>query len=56
MVQLMGRHFEGHMYLAQPPMVTWGEHNSTLSHYTEAARESKWEQWWMRYRHMGINW
>lgn len=53
----MGRHFEGHMYLAQPPMVTWGELKSTLNaHYTEAASDSKWEQWWMRYRHMGISW
>lgn len=55
-LQLMGRHMEGNMYLAQPPLVTWGEHNSTLTHYTETASESVWERWWMRYRHWGFNW
>jgi len=50
MLQLMARHFEGNMYLAQPPLVQYGNLPTTLSsHYTEPETDNWWERLWIRY-------
>lgn len=47
---LMARHFEGNMYLAQPPLVQYGNLPTTLSsHYTEPETDNWWERLWIRY-------
>lgn len=45
----MGRHFESNQYAARPPLVTFSKLPSTLTHYTEPARDSFWEAIWMKY-------
>jgi hypothetical protein len=51
---MMGRHFESNQYAARPPLITFSNLPTTLSHYTDPVTESYWEAKWMKYGNLGL--